>query len=164
MYGYGILRCAERPHVQVVHGLDAVDRGDGLSHLSDIYVIGYAVESQAHACAQQPPCRDKYNGSNRNGYQRVYDVPSRTGYYYARYQYAYRHERIGNHVQVCALYVEILLAVLHEEPCGEGVDYDPDACDPRHDAAVDGLRVEQTLDALPDDSSYGGYEYAGIDE
>ena len=54
VYGYGILRGAERPHVQVVHGLDAVDRGDGLSHLPDIYVIGYAVESQAHACAQQP--------------------------------------------------------------------------------------------------------------
>jgi hypothetical protein len=61
----GVVPCAERPHVQIVHGVDARESTDDLLDRGHRQVLGRRLEQHERRVAQQAERADEEDGSDR---------------------------------------------------------------------------------------------------
>ena len=160
----GIFGSADRPDMDVVHGLDTRHGLHRLFHLVDADTHGNAVERQTQAVARQRPDRCHDHGGNDKPDDGVYDRPSRPRDHDTRHQHPHRHQRIGGHMQISPFHVQVFVLILHEKPGRKAVDHNPDAGRPGDGSALDGCRMQHPPHALGNDDPHGDEQDHGVEQ
>lgn len=160
-----ILRRTDRPDVHMVHILDTrVGLRNGAPHAFAVDSDGHAVQRQAQAVVQQLGRGEQDDQGDRDADNRIDRIPSREPDDDSRHEHAHRHERVGGHMQISPLDIQVLLLIADKQPGRERIDHDADAGHPRDTVAVDRLRIIQFADALDQNHADGHEQNAGVEQ
>ena len=107
-----------------------------------------SVHRQSHALFQESPGGEQNHHGDHQPDQRVDDVPAGPENQNSGQNHPHRDQRVGQHVQIGAFHIQIMLLFPLEEEHGQPVDDHPDAGRDDDRPAADLLRREKLPDAL----------------
>ena len=147
----GVHAGGQRPHVEVVHRLDARHALHRRSQRGDVHLARGALEQHVQRLAQERPRARQHEEGDRHGHQRVHAVEAGGAHHQRAHDHADRRERVGHDLVVGAAQVEAGLGSRPQQERPRHVDQQSDARDQQHRAARDGPRIAEALPRLDQD-------------